>query len=560
MKWIKNRSRFLNEAKIRDIILPRQTKAFINTWGEKYLDYEEVDPTDKIEQGMWKLSEDDKLKVLAEFFQADMNEVFELFEGLPDKFVNILNDSINTDLIRDNKNKYEIILKDFNAKKPTIDQMTVFFDAIFRKLSVSETQSTEMIQKDENGRPIRDEEGNMIKVKKEAGAPIFEKNLVNINGFIEAYNRSYPGDAIAVNTFSDNGELGSVVNMAKENHNPDYKIDFEVFNRDIYLSIKHDPKQILNMSISRFFSSCQHLYTGGYRRQIIGNVFDPNSIPAFLVFDTPIFWGDEKISDNLPLSRMMIRNIETFDNNEKQIYFDRCYPDRMEDILSEMIEKYTSNKSNVDDVEGKKYLFTPDINVGDDIDFPYMDRFDDIRQVPYIGRNTKSIHLDRNIDWSNVKISPNAKIKEIVIETTKIPGDLLKMNFNPDWIKFKYIKINDLTNFDNIKTSSVAFDKCKFKSNVIDSILKINPDMEKLQFISCDISGDLDLSPLDKLEELQLVYTLDDIDSLKIIMSKAIDKLKKLVISSDLVVDKESKSYISELKRKIKVEILGPNI
>ena len=57
---------------------------------------------------------------------------------------------------------------------------------------------------------------------------------------------------------------------------------------------------ILNMSVSRFYSSCQNLYSGGYRDQVIGNVFDPNSIPAFLLFDSSIHnRKGEHISDTL---------------------------------------------------------------------------------------------------------------------------------------------------------------------------------------------------------------------------------------------------------------------
>jgi hypothetical protein len=38
-------------------------------------------------------------------------------------------------------------------------------------------------------------------------------------------------------------------------------------------------------------------------------------------------------------------------------------------------------------------------------------------------------------------------------------------------------------------------------------------------------------------------------------------KVKKLVISGDLIVDKQTKEYVSELRRSgIKVEIVGPQI
>jgi hypothetical protein len=58
MRWIKSRKSFLNrridEAKIRDLVLPRQAKEIAAKWGEKYLDYEETTPTTKINQGKWK--------------------------------------------------------------------------------------------------------------------------------------------------------------------------------------------------------------------------------------------------------------------------------------------------------------------------------------------------------------------------------------------------------------------------------------------------------------------------------------------------------------------------
>ena len=69
MKYIKDRQKFLNEAKLRDVIFQRQAKEVSRVWGEKFLDYEEVTPTTKIKQGRWKLSDEDKNKVLGKFFQ-----------------------------------------------------------------------------------------------------------------------------------------------------------------------------------------------------------------------------------------------------------------------------------------------------------------------------------------------------------------------------------------------------------------------------------------------------------------------------------------------------------
>ena len=262
MKWIKNREKFLNEAKIRDVIFPKQAKEVASKWSEKFLDYEEVEPTDKIKQGKWMLEEEDKNKVLSAFFDCDMEHVFSIFKNLPDKFAFITNQSVDTSLI--NNKKHKAVLNNFDIKSPTVDQMVVLFDNVFKKLDLNATRATEMIQRDENGRPVRDEEGNMIKVQKEAGDPIFSTNLVNINSFLADYNRCFPDEQVSSETFNDR-DINSIRNLARDQYNSEYKVDFEIFNRDIYLSISHNPKDILNMSISKFYSSCQHLYGGGYR-------------------------------------------------------------------------------------------------------------------------------------------------------------------------------------------------------------------------------------------------------------------------------------------------------
>jgi hypothetical protein len=63
MKYIRTRDFFIKEAKIRDVI-PETGYSSFERWGEKYLDYDEVTPTNKIIQGKWKLSEEDKYKAL----------------------------------------------------------------------------------------------------------------------------------------------------------------------------------------------------------------------------------------------------------------------------------------------------------------------------------------------------------------------------------------------------------------------------------------------------------------------------------------------------------------
>jgi hypothetical protein len=549
MKWIKNRQQWLNEAKIRDVILPRQVKEVSSYWGEKYLDYEEIEATTKIKQGKWKIEEEDRLDVLSAFFDCDMKFITNLFSNLPDKFNTILSESINLELLRSEEQKQ--VLSGFNIQSPTVDQMVFIFSSVFRKLDINQTRTSEMIKKDDNGLPMRDERGEMIRIKKNVGDPVFTNNLVNINTFVDDYNRCYPDEKIEVDF--QNRELNSLINLASDVQNRDYKFEFNIFGKDLYLEINHNPKDILNMSISKFYASCQHLYSGSVRNRLLGNVFDPNSIPAFLVFDSPIMWGEDKLSDKLPLSRMMIRNIEGFDESETpRIFFDRAYPDRMKDIFETLVEKYSDNKGNATDSD--TYVFTPDIDEDNELEQPYMDRLG-LRRGKMIGVNTKTLYLSQTYDWSKVKVSPNAKIRELIIETTDIPENLLKINLSLEWVKFKNLKIKTLNGFENIKTDSISFDKCKFDSSLFESISSVNPDIKKLQLVSCDVDN-LQISSLTNLEELHLIFTIDSLEDVREILLNG--NIKKLVISGDLATNKP---LISELKKRgIKIETVGPVI
>lgn len=571
MRWIKKRDLFLSEAKIKDLILPRQAKQVKEYWGEKYLDYEEVTPTDKIVQGVWKLSEEDKNKVLSKWAECDMDQLFKLFQDLPEQFGNVLNKSISSDAYREDnfsKDEYQRIFNDFDIRQPKLDQIFTMFGPVFRKLSLTDTMADNIIAKDENNRPLRDESGNMIRTIKAKGDLAFSNNMININSFLSDYNDLVDrcvaakiegwkvSDKVTAN-FSNDRNISQFINFASTNKNTDYQLDFEIFNRDIYLKINHNPKDILNMSISKFYASCQHLYTGAYRRQVLSNVFDPNSIPAFLTFETPIFWKGEKISDQLPLSRMIIRNIEQFDvNAETKLYFDRAYEDRLQEVFEEIVTKYTGMVSTAQ--RGDKYYFSPDVDFGDDDLTPsYQDKLS-LERVLRIGKNIKSLTLSQLTSGQRYIVDPNAKIKELIVETSDIPDSLLNLNLNLDWIKFKYLSINTLNNFSNVKTDSIAFDKCKFGNNILEDMNSINPNIKKLQIISCDNTTSLDFSIFEKLEELHVIYTLDSYQDLtNLSVSK---NLKKMVISGDLVT-KESKPVIGSLKSKgIKIEIVGPVI
>jgi hypothetical protein len=552
MKFLSKRNQYLQEAKIGDVILPRQKEAVKSKWSEEFLEMEEIVPTDKIQQGSWKLDTDDKLDIFSAFFDTDVRAMYQEFQKLPDQFAKALNDSLKFDLITTDREKFEAIFKDFNIQFPAIDAICNLNMPVFRKISVSETKATEVIVRDERGVPVKDEDNKIIKRTKEEGEIIYSKNLVNINSFVQDFNDCFPSEKVDAGMFST-GYVRDVINLASEDlSGGSYEVDYNPFSKDMYLVIKHNPKDILNMSVSKYYSSCQHLYTGMYRQKVIGNVFDPNTVPAFVIFDTPIMWKGEKISDQLPLCRMMIRNLEAFDTGDSKIYFDRCYPDRVKDAMDELVKKYTQMESTADR-RSDAYYFTPDLpeDLLGEVETPYMDRLN-IEQKRYIGVNTKSITLTPNIDWSKVKVSPKAKLKEIIIQSNALPDGLLDVPMSPDWIKFKFLNINDLSDFKNMKTNSIAFDKCKFSGSILDTF---KDSLEKLQLISCDISN-LNISELKNLKELHLLYTCDEDEFIDTVSPLSI---KKLVISGDLLTKKENKLFINKLKSMgIKIEIIGP--
>ena len=555
MKWIKSRQGFLNEAKIRDVILEPQKKAIIDAWGERILDLEEIEPTDKIIQGKWKLSEEDKMEALSIFFSSDLNEVYEFFLSLPNEFKNVIEKSIDFDLLKSD-NKWLRIFNNFDINKPTINQISNLSENVFRKISMSESQAAEIIIRDEAGRPILDEETKRpLKRRREEGEIIFSRNLVNINGITEDYNRLFPSKTVDDFKFRS-GEVLKVISASKEDFGGDgYQVEVDVYGKDLFLSIKHNPKDILNMSVSRFYGSCQHLYRGGYRSQLVANVFDPNSIPAFLVFDSPILdYGGTLISEQLPLTRMMIRNIIDPSDDKTKLYFDRAYPDRMKDFFNKIVEKYSPNKQSSGNED---YIFTPDIPEDLYIDSPYMDRKDLVRKKA-LGVNSKYLTFAASSNWSDVVILPGAKIQEINFETTKIPENFFDLKIDLKLIRYRYMKIFDLAIFNKLKSNSWAFEKCQLSSDVIHQLLQTQGDtMEALEFTGCDLSN-IDFSKFDNLKELRLIFTMDETHFRSMAQNL---KVKKLVISGDLASGKENKSFINSLKsRGIKIETVGPVI
>jgi hypothetical protein len=137
----------------------------------------------------------------------------------------------------------------------------------------------------------------------------------------------------------------------------------------LYLYITDKPDDKLRMSLSRYYDSCQNLYSGGdtgtdQNKKLLSNVFDVNSKVAYLIYDTP--FKDSRGNEHpfTSVARTIIRV-----NDSGGIMFDAVYPYNMEDEFYKIIEDETGLKNvgkRGDTYHYKKIKGLPS---------PYMDRY-----------------------------------------------------------------------------------------------------------------------------------------------------------------------------------------
>jgi hypothetical protein len=311
------------------------------------------------------------------------------------------------------------------------------------------------------------------------------------------------------------------------------------------------------MSISPFFSSCQELYTGDghgtrYMKSLLSNIFDPNSVPAFLMIETPYILDGEYLSDYMSFSRLIIRNIEIEDVGNDYgggLYFDQTYPARMESITSKMIMKYSDNHPSGDpDV----YIFKPALDLCDfdTIDTPYMDNLE-IKMKKSINVNTKNIIIDSDI--SDIKLNPGKKVNNITIKTEKIPKNFFNLKLDIDFLRFEFMKLNSLDKLAHIKSDIISFNKCKMDEFDWQSLIGLMTKGFSFRSVEIGIDEVPSETFISGIEKLELIYSFSKIpqDILK-------SDIKELVISGDMLQDESNKKIIKKLKSNgVKIETVG---
>jgi len=581
MRYILNRRRFINEELLRDEISDLHKSRVANLWGEDYLDYETLSSTDRIKKGKWKLSDEDSESIINKTFNTNIDLLIEKLSSIPEKFENDLKLAFDLSKFDDEISSRSIYrLKgcfdgDWSMDSLTFYQISAMYLNIFRKISVSESKSDQMIQRDESGKPIMGEDNKPIKVSKEPGQLVFSNNMTSISSFISDWNSVNENDKIDVtfresffqniySIFNDNNRIG----------------DFPILNGDsVYLYISDKPQDILNMSVSPFYTSCQEFFTGGghdldYVGALLSNVFDPNSVPAFLIIDTPYIASPypnddasrvEKLSDFMALSRLLIRNIDDSDGSGG-LYFDDSYPSRMSGITKEIIRKYSDNSDDYDSVD--TYIFKPNLDICDigskkpgaliKLKEPYMDNLR-METKSVLNVNVRKIIFDGNFD-NDINIKVESKLKEVSIQSHNVPDSFFESDINIECLKIEFIKINTFEKFKSLKSETLIINKCMVVNSVWKSFPKSLNSIKKLVIRSIDT--DKRVSPIEfgnmkNLEELDLVYSFKEINK-SLLKSNS---LKVLRVSGDMLRSEKNKLILNELKSKgVKIETIGLSV
>jgi hypothetical protein len=143
----------------------------------------------------------------------------------------------------------------------------------------------------------------------------------------------------------------------------------KVLKSPLYFIISDKAHAKLNIAVSKFYTSCQNLYTGSYRGQLLDTVLDKNTKVGYFVIN-------EKFTDNkgirhtyTPVIRVLLRN-----NKEGKVFLDDFYPSsinntKLEADLVNFIKKYVNIEHPE---EGHVHISSGPhgINVG------YSDRFE----------------------------------------------------------------------------------------------------------------------------------------------------------------------------------------
>ena len=539
---------------LEDEISSPMRKQVGKVWGQRFLKLDTVDKSDHIKTGKWKLSDEDRNLVIDTYFKTNIGVLKAGLNKLPPKLgIDIYESTTAPDQRK--------IWEKCNISHPTLKQIISLFGNNFRLIDWKASLDDKMILKDGSGTPVRDENGSLQHTPKPAGEIVWTKNYVNIRGFMDAWFKC--NESVPANNSLYSDYMNGIYNVLKTF---DKILDFDVFSEDpIYLLVTSKPTDILNMSVSQFFTSCQNLWGGGgYMSQLLINVFDKNMVPSFLIFDTPYKDNKGKILNKFtPLCRSALRELDDHSGNP-HVYVDLAYPNSMHSLIFNMLNKYTPMKVTRERTSRYKVLADIDPEEGDSLHGPYMDTLSQDREY-YFGKNTRSVDIRQiGIYGGKANIGTNNRIETIVVPSGSITmSSDLKLEIDklrPKLPRLKWIEIQN-SSIDRIDIKSAIYENrlCLLRCS-IDDIFEILHKVEgidqlkALKLYSChgaDTTILPDISFLKNLEELELSWTYSIIDSVV-----NLHNLKEITISKNMI--KSNQETINRLTEKgVKISYEG---
>jgi hypothetical protein len=353
---------------MRDIIQKRYKE------GEKFLKrdipkHTDVIPNIKVEvkdeeitnKAFRELIEHFSENIMTEFRKSKLYDLFQRSEGLR----NLINKSLGVDILNDEM----WVSKSLEATNRYVKYITWFYSKEF-KLPVSSNNDI----------------NNPIFSQNKSGLATFLKIVKKVFGEEELkFNMGFTKPLKDIN-------VDEIINDKRFVGLRDPIINYQVNLKKIqdtklYLYITDKPDDKLRMSISKYYDSCQNIYTGGdegtqYNKKLLSNVFDENSKVAYLIYDTPF---RDKMGNPHPFTSIARTVLRV--NRDGGVMFDKVYPNDMKDLFNKIIEDKTGLK-----------------NVGNDGDFydykgiaglpsPYMDKYK-IRNVGEMDPSMNSEYIE----------------------------------------------------------------------------------------------------------------------------------------------------------------------
>ena len=236
----------------------------------------------------------------------------------------------------------------------------------------------------------------------------------------------------------------------------------------LYLYITDKPDDKLRMSISKYYDSCQNLYTGNeqgtqYNKKLLANVFDPNSKVAYLIYNVPFTDSRGNQHPFTSIARTIIRV-----NENGNTLFDRVYPSDIEEVFFKIIEEKTGLKNT--GKPGDTYHYSKVKGLPQ----PYMDKY----SIKTINKGDFELEDEPKVQALQYALSVNIdEIEEVSDDEFIVDGE----KYNVDDYATAIEKTRDwlLDTFDDVHSETKLYDLIRFKvfsTDCISELYGLNDD------------------------------------------------------------------------------------